>query len=80
LLTEVLKLLGNNAYGKMLEAVERQTCVVFTTDEKLVERTLRSAYFEDVDELGQAYDLESWKPEMTINRSRSASPCTSWRS
>ena len=52
LLAEAFKLLGNNAYGKMLEAVERQTCVVFRTDEKLVDRTMGGAYFEDLDELG----------------------------
>ena len=67
LLAEVFKLLGNSAYGKMLETVERQTSVVFTKDEKLVDRTLRSAYFEDLDELGQAYKLESRKPRMAIN-------------
>ena len=38
LLIEVFKLLGNSVYGKMLEAVERQTWVVFTKDEKLVDR------------------------------------------
>jgi len=59
LLAEVFKLLVNSPYGKMLEAVERQTCVVFTKDEKLVERMLCSANFEDLDELGQAYELES---------------------
>ena len=68
LLAEVFKLLGNSAYRKMLEAVERQTCVVFTKDEKLVDRALCSAYFEDLDELSQAYELKSWKRWMTINR------------
>ena len=33
LLAEVFKLLGNSAYGKFIEAVERQTRVVYTTDE-----------------------------------------------
>ena len=68
LLAEVFKMLGNSTYGKMLEAVERQICVVFTKDQKLVDRTLRSAYFEDLDELSQTYELESRKPRMTINR------------
>ena len=68
LLAEVFKLLGNSANGKNLEAVERQTSVLFTKDKKLVDRTLRCAYFEDLDELGQAYELESWKPRTTINR------------
>jgi len=62
----------------MIEALENHTRVIFTKDEKIVECALRSAYFEDLDELGQAYELENWKPRITINRrSRSAAPCTS---
>jgi len=39
LLAEVFKLLGNSAYGKLIEALERQTCVVYSKDEKgLTER------------------------------------------
>jgi len=68
LLAEVFKLLGNSAYGKMLEAVERQTCVVYTKEEKVVDRALRSAYFIDLDEFGQPYELESRKPRITIKR------------
>ena len=40
LLAEVFKLLGNSGYGKPLEALERQTCVVYTKDEKVVDRVL----------------------------------------
>ena len=40
LLAEVFKLLGNSGYGKLLEALERQTCVVYTKDEKVVDRAL----------------------------------------
>ena len=69
LLDEVFKLLGNAAYGIIIEAVERQTCVIFTKDENVVHSALRSAYFEDLDELEQAYELESRKPKVTINRS-----------
>lgn len=34
LLAEIFKLLGNSAYGNMIEAVERQTNVVHTKDKK----------------------------------------------
>jgi len=54
LLAEVFKLLGNSVYGKLIEALERQTNVIYTKDEKVVDRALRSAYFEDLDEIGQA--------------------------
>ena len=66
LLPEVFKLLGNSGYGKLMEALERQTNVIYTKDEKVVERALRSAYFSDLDEVGQAYELESRKPRITI--------------
>ena len=68
LLAEAFKLLGNSAYGKLIEALERQTNVIYTKDEKVVDRALRSAYFEDLDEIGQAYELESRKPRITIRR------------
>ena len=59
LLAEVFKLLGNSAYGKLIEALERQTNTITIKDEKVVDRALRSAYFSDLDEIGQAYELES---------------------
>ena len=68
LLSEVFKLLGNSAYGKLIEALERQTNVIYTKDEKVVDRALRSKYFEDLDEIGEAYELESRKHRITIRR------------
>ena len=47
LLAEVFKLLGNSAYGKLIEALERQTNVIYTKDEMVVDRALRSAYFSE---------------------------------
>ena len=43
LLAEVFKLLGNSWFGKLIEALERQTNVIYTKDEKVVDRALRSA-------------------------------------
>jgi len=68
LLGESFKLLGNSAYGKLIEALERQTNVIYTKDEKVVDRALRSAYFSDLEEIGHAYELESRKPRITIRR------------
>jgi len=64
----VFKLLGNSGYGKLIEALERQTNVIYTKDEKVVDRALQSVYFSDLDEVGQAYELESRKPRVTIRR------------
>ena len=69
LLAEVFKLLGNSGYGKLIEALERQTNIIYTKDEKVVDRALRSACFRDLDEIGQAYELERRKPRVTIKRS-----------
>ena len=68
ILAEVFKLLGNSAYGKLIEAIERHKNTVYTKDEKCVDRALRSAWFEDLNEIGEAYELESRKPRVTIKR------------
>ena len=68
LLANIFKLLGNSSYGKMIEALERRTSVIYTKDEKLVDRTMRSTFFEDLDEIGSAYELESRKPRIVIRR------------
>ena len=68
LLAKVFKLLGNSGYGKLIEALERQTNIIYTKDEKVVDRALRSAYFSDLDEIGQAYELESRNPRIIIRR------------
>ena len=60
LLAEIYKLLGNSAYGKFIEAVERQTKVLYTKDEDEVDKYLRSAYFEDLEEIGDAYKIECY--------------------
>ena len=62
---EVFKLLGNSAYGKFIEAVGRQTRLVYTTDEDTVDKHLRSAWFED---LGGGYKIVLRKNNFTINR------------
>ena len=54
LFANVYKLLGNSAYGKFIEAVERQTKVLYTKDEDVVDKHLRSVWFEDLEEIGDA--------------------------
>ena len=68
LLAEIYKRLGNSAYGKFIEAVKRQTKVLYTKDEDVVDRHLRSAYFEDLEEIGDAYKIESRKKDVKINQ------------
>ena len=55
LLAEVFKLLGNSAYGKFIEAVERQNRTLYTCNEHEVDKHLRSTWFTDLEEIGGAY-------------------------
>ena len=66
LLAEVFKLLGNSAYGKFIEAVERQNRTLYTCDEEEVDKHLRSAWFQDLEEIGDAYKIELRKDKITI--------------
>ena len=68
LLADVFKLLGNSCYGKTIENVAHHNSTRYTKDEKLVDRMLRSAYFEDLNEIGAAYELTARKQCVTINR------------
>ena len=68
LFAEVCKLLSNSAYGKFIEAVERQTKVLYTKDENTVDKHLRSVWFEDLEEIGDTYKIECRKNKVTINR------------
>ena len=66
LLAEVFKLLGNSAYGKFIEAVERQHRTLYTCNEHEVDKQLRSAWFQDLEEIGDAYKIELRKDKLTI--------------
>ena len=68
LLAEVFKLLGNSAYGKFIEAVERQMRTLYTKDEDEVDKQLRSAWFEDLEAIGDVYKIKCLKPKFKINR------------
>ena len=65
---EVFKLLGNSAYGKFIEAVERQNKTLYTRNEDEVDKHLRSAWFKDLEEIGDAYKIELCKDKLTIAR------------
>jgi len=52
----------------MIEAFERHNNASYTKDETTVDRALRSAWFEDLTEMGTAYEITSRKPRVTIHR------------
>ena len=66
LLAEVFKLLGNSAYGKFIEAVERQNRTLYTRDEEEVDKHLRPVWFKDLEEIGDAYKIELRKDKIVI--------------
>ena len=68
LFADLFKLLGNSCYGKFIEALERQTLVSYTDDEAVVDRALRSSWFEDLDEIGSAYEIHRRKQKIEITR------------
>ena len=68
LLAEVFKFLGNSAYGKFIEAVERQNRTLYTCNEEEVDKHLRSVWFTDLEEIGGAYKIELRKSKLTIDR------------
>ena len=68
LLAEVFKLLGNSAYGKFIGGVERQKRTLYTRDKDEVDKHLRSAWFDDLEEIGDAYKIEMCKSTITIDR------------
>jgi hypothetical protein len=68
LLADAYKLLGNSAYGKLIEALEKQTGVIYTKNEHVVDANLRSNWFEDLTEIGDAYEVEMRKSRVKIDR------------
>ena len=68
LLADIFKPLGNSGYGKLIEALERQTNITYTRDEKVVDRAMRSCFFQDLEEVGETYEIERRKARINIKR------------
>ena len=56
-LADVLKLLGNSAYGKLMKAKERQTRVIYTKDQHVVNQAKWSAWFDELEEIGDVFKI-----------------------
>ena len=72
LLEEVFKLLGNSAYRKLIGAKERQTRVIYTKDQSVVDKAKRSVWFDNM------FELAFHKDKVKINRPFQVGIC--WRS
>ena len=67
-LGDTSKLKGNSFYGKLIEDLERHTNTRFTSKESDVDTALRSAFFEDLDEIDIAYEIRERKRQIQIKR------------
>ena len=67
-LGDTSKLKGNSFYGKLIEDLERHTNTRFTSKESDVDTALRSAFFEDLEEIDGAYEIRERKRQIQIKR------------
>ena len=67
-LGDVAKRKGNSFYGKMIEDKGRHKRTRFTRDEKVVDKALRSLFFDNLEEVGGAYEIKESKRTVTIKR------------
>ena len=68
LLGDTYKPKGNSFYGKMIEDVVRHLSTTFTTDGNDVDMALRSPFLEDLEEIGDAYEIKERKRKVEITR------------
>ena len=67
-LGDTFKLKGNSFYGKMIEDLTKHVCVTFTRDEDSVDKAFRSPFFEDLEEINEAYEISERKRRVSITR------------
>ena len=60
-LGDVAVLKGNSFYGKMIEDLGRHKSTKFTREERVADRSLRSTFFDDLEEIGGAYEMKKFK-------------------
>ncbi|XP_057312292.1 uncharacterized protein LOC130653799 [Hydractinia symbiolongicarpus] len=65
---DTAKLKGTSFYGKMIEDQARHANTTFTRDEKKVDAAMRSPYLEDLEEIGDAYEIREGKKKVHIDR------------
>ena len=67
-LGNVAKLKGNSFYGKMIEDLGRHKKIRFTREERVVDKVLRSPFFDNLEEIGGAYEIKESKRTVVIKR------------
>ena len=59
-LGDVVKLKRNSFYGKMIEDLGRHKSTEFTREEASVDKALRSPFFDNLEEIGGAYEIKEF--------------------
>ena len=67
-LGDTFKLKGNSFYGKMIEDLTKHMRVTFTRNEDSVDKAFRSPFFEDLEEINEAYEISERKKRVSITR------------
>ena len=67
-LGNVAKLKGNSFYGKMIADLGRYKSAKFTLEERVVDKALRSPFFDNLEEIGGAYEIKEFKRTVMIKR------------
>ena len=65
---DTAKLKANSFYGKMIEDVARHADTIFTSNERTVDKAMRSPYLEDLEEIGGAYEIREGKRYVSVDR------------
>ena len=60
-LSNVAKLKRNSFYGKMIEDLGSYKSAKFTLEERVVDKALRSPFFDNLEEVGWACDIKEFK-------------------
>ena len=55
------KQLGNVKYGKMIEDLGCHKSIKFTLEKRVVDKALRSPFFDSLEEIGAAYEIKEFK-------------------
>ena len=65
---DVAKLKGNSFYGKMIEDLGRHKSTKFTRKEIVADKAFRSPFFDNLEEIGGAYEIKEFKRTVMIKR------------
>ena len=67
-LGDTFKLKGNSFYGKMIKAPVKHEKMTFMTNKALVDKSFRSPFFEDLEDIHGAFEIREYKHRVTIAR------------